>query len=140
MRQLLMALILVLPVYSSARAASAGDVVFDKIIQSKCTKPDSELIKPGTSDKYNAQAKGFNDCLRIYVENENNKIARIRSQASAEFDRIMQSATAQIHDIERAINTAIIEVRIVNGEAQASDLPPPGDAGLVSRSFLRQAR
>jgi len=127
MRQLLMALILVLPVCSSARAASAGDVVFDKAVQGKCTRPDSELIKPGTSDKYNAQAKGFNDCLRVYVENENNKIARIRAEASAEFDRIMESSTSQIRDIERAINSAIFEVSIVNGLAEAKYLPSPGD-------------
>jgi hypothetical protein len=127
MRQLLMALILVLPVCSSARAASAGDVVFDKAVQGKCTRPDSELIKPGTSNKYNAQAKGFNDCLGVYVENENNKIARIRAEASAEFDRIMESSTSQIRDIERAINSAIFEVSIVNGLAEAKYLPPPGD-------------
>jgi hypothetical protein len=123
-----MALILVLPVCSSARAATAGDVVFDKVVQGKCTRPDSELIKPGTSDKYNAQAKGFNDCLRVYVENENNKIARIRAEASADFDRIMESSTAEIRDIERAINSAIFEVSIVNGLAEAKYLPPPGDA------------
>jgi hypothetical protein len=127
MRQLIMALILVLPVCSSAIAASAGDVVFDKVVQSRCTRPDSELIKPGTSDKYNAQAKGFNDCLRIYVENENNKIARIRAEASADFDRIFESSTSQIRDIERAINSAIFEVSIVNGLADAKYLPLPGD-------------
>jgi hypothetical protein len=103
-----MALILALPACSSARAASAGDVVSEKIVQSKCTRPDSELIKPGTSDKYNAQAKGFNDCLRVYVENDNNKIARMRADASAEFDRIKESATSQIRDAERAINSAIL--------------------------------
>jgi len=127
MRQLLMALILVLPVCSSVRAASAGDVVFDKVVQGKCTKPDSELIKPGTSDKYNAQAKGFNDCLRVYVENENNKIAQLRAEASAEFDRIMESSTSQIRDIEHAINSAIFEVSIVNGLAEAKYQPLPGD-------------
>ena len=127
MRQLVMALILVLPVCSSARAASAGDVVFDKVVQGKCTRPDSELIRPGTSDKYNAQAKGFNDCLRVYVENENNKIARIRGEASAEFDRIMESSTSQIRDIERAINSAIFEVSIVNGLADPRYQPLPGD-------------
>jgi len=129
MRQFLMALILVVPLCSSALGQSAGNagaVLFDRMAQAKCNKPDSKLIKPGTSDKYNAQAKGFNDCLRVYVENENNKIARIRAEASAEFDRIQESATSQIRDIERAINTAIIEVKIVNGEAQASDLPRPG--------------
>jgi hypothetical protein len=131
MRQLLMALILVLPVCSSARAASAGDVVFDKVVQGKCTKPDSELIKPGTSDKYNAQAKGFNDCLRVYVENENNKIARIRAEAGADFDRIMETSTSQIRDIERAISSAIFEVSIVNGLADPKYQPLPGDT-LVS--------
>src|SRR5258707_11692004 len=106
MRPLLMGLIMCLPVCSSARAVSAGDVVSDKIMQTKCNKPDSALIKPGTSDKYNAQAKGFNDCLRVYVENENGKIARIRGEASAEFDRIMESSTSQIRDIESAIDSA----------------------------------
>jgi hypothetical protein len=127
MRQLLTALILVLPVCSSARAASAGDVVFDKVVQSRCTVPDSELIKPGTSDKYNSQAKGFNDCLRIYVENENNKIAQIRAEAGADFDRIMGRSTSQIRDIERAINSAIFEVSIVNGLADPKYRPLPGD-------------
>ena len=127
MRPLLLALIMFLPDFSSARAATAGDVVTDQIVQSKCNKPDSELIKPGTSDKYNAQAKGFNDCLRVYVENENNKISRIRAEASAAFDRITESSTSQIRDIERAINSAIFEVAIVNGAAEAKYLPPPGD-------------
>src|SRR5471032_1724204 len=131
MRQLLMALILAVPVCASAPALSAGNAgaaLFDQMAGAKCTKPDSELIKPGTSDQYNAQAKGFNDCLRIYVENENNKIARIRAEASATFDRIMEGSTSQIRDIEGAINAAIIEVRIVNGEAPASDMPPPATA------------
>jgi hypothetical protein len=127
MRPLLLAVIFLLPVCPSTRAASAGDVVSDKIAQSKCTKPDSELIKPGTSDKYNAQAKGFNDCLRIYVENENNKIARIRAEASAGYDRIKDSATSQIQDVERAINSAIFEVAVVNGVAEAKYVAPPGD-------------
>ncbi|MEP6566019.1 MAG: hypothetical protein ABJB10_12855 [Mesorhizobium sp.] len=128
MRQLLLALILVLPVCSSTKAATAGDVVFDKIVQDKCTRPDSALIKPGTSDKYNAQAKGFNDCLRIYVGNENDKIARIRAEASADFDRIMESSTSQIRDIERAINAAIFEVALVNGLADAKYQPLPGNS------------
>lgn len=127
MRQLLVALVLVLPVCSSAKAATAGDAVFDKIVQGKCTRPPSELIKPGTSGKYNALAKGFNDCLRLYVENENNKIARIRAEASADFDRIMENSTTQIRDIERAINLAIFDVALVNGLADAKYRPLPGD-------------
>ena len=127
MRQYFLALILILPVCSSVRGATAGDVVFDKIVQSKCTRPPSELIKPGTSGKYNTLAKGFNDCLRIYVENENNKIARIRAEASADFDRIMESSTSQIRDIERAINTGIFDVALVNGLADAKYRPLPGD-------------
>jgi hypothetical protein len=128
MRQLLVALILILPVCSSARGQSAGNAgaaLFNQMAGAKCTKPDSALIKPGTSDQYNVQAKGFNDCLRIYVENENNKIARIRAEASGTFDRIMEGSTSQIHDIEGAVNAALIEVRIVNSEAPASDMPPP---------------
>ena len=127
MRRLLLALIFVPVVCSSAEAATAGEVVFDKIVQSKCTRPPSELIKPGTSGKYNALAKDFNDCLRVYVENENNKIARIRAEASADFDRIMENSTTQIRDIERAINIAIFEVALVNGLADARYRPLPGD-------------
>jgi ElaB/YqjD/DUF883 family membrane-anchored ribosome-binding protein len=131
MRQFWMACVLVLPICCPALGQSAGNAgaaLFDKMAEAKCARPDSELIKPGTTDQYNAQAKGFNDCLRVYVENENNKIARIRAAASGDFDRVMQGATGQIRDIERAINTAIVQVRIVNGEAQADDLPPPAAA------------
>ena len=130
-RQLAIALILVLPMCAPAHAQStgnAGAAVFDKIAQEKCAKPDSQLIKPGTTDAYNAQVKGFNDCLRIYVETENNKITQIRADATSQIDSIKDSAFSQIHDIERAINTAIIEVSIVNGGAQESDLPPPATA------------
>ncbi|MBA2590202.1 MAG: hypothetical protein H0U98_16440 [Alphaproteobacteria bacterium] len=105
--------------------------VFDTMVANKCNKPDSALIKPGTVDTYNAQAKGFNDCLRVYVERENNKIARLRSDASGQFDAIIASATTQIRDIERAINTAIITAGIVNGVSQPSELPPPAE-GLAS--------
>jgi hypothetical protein len=105
--------------------------LFDQLVENKCKKPDSALIKPGTADSYNAQAKGFNDCLRVYVENENNKIARLRSDASGQFDAIMASATTQIRDIERAINTAIVTAGIVNGVSQPSELPPPAE-GLAS--------
>ncbi len=129
MRQLAMALILVLSMWAPASAQSAaGAAVFDRIMQEKCRKPDSELIKPGTTDQYNAQAKGFNDCLRIYVQTENNKITQIRADASSQIDSIKDGAFSQIHDIERAINAAIIEVSIVNGGAQESDLPPPATA------------
>ncbi len=131
LRQLAIALILVLPMCAPAHAQStgnAGAAVFDKIAQEKCAKPDSQLIKPGTTDQYNAQVKGFNDCLRIYVETENNKITQIRADASSHLDNIKDSAFSQIHDIERAINTAIIEVSVVNGGAQESDLPPPATA------------
>jgi hypothetical protein len=106
----------------------AGAALFNKVVESKCNRPDSKLIKPGTADTYNAQARGFNDCLRVYVDNENNKIARITADAREEFGRIAAAANAQIRDIERAINSAIIEVKIVNNEAQPADLPPPGDA------------
>jgi hypothetical protein len=102
--------------------------LFDKLVESKCNKPDNKLIKPGTTESYNAQAKGFNDCLRIYIENEDNKIARIQADAAAEIASITASANNQFRDIERAINSAIIEVGIVNAKAQPADLPPPGDA------------
>jgi hypothetical protein len=131
MRQLAMALILLLPMGAEADAQSAGNAgaaVMDRMMQDKCRKPDSELIKPGTTDQYNAQAKGFNDCLRIYVESENNKISQIRAEAGGQIDSIKDRAFDQIHDIERAINTAIIEVSIVNGGAQDGDLPPPATA------------
>ena len=127
MRKFWMALILILPVSGSALGQMRGSVgeVVNKMNEDRCKVPDGKLIKPGTTDQYNAQAKGFNDCLRIYVESENNKITRIRADANVQFDQIMQSATSQIHDIERAINTAIVQAKIVNEEADASALPPP---------------
>jgi hypothetical protein len=131
MRQLAAALVLVFSVSSTAHAQStgnAGAAVFDQVEQHKCATPDSELIKPGTTDAYNAQVKGFNDCLRIYVLNENNKISLIRADASARLDGIKKQALDQIRDIERAIDTAILEVSIVNGTARESDLPPPATA------------
>jgi hypothetical protein len=130
MRQLPIGLVFMVALCGAAAGLTPGQLANDPSL-AKCNKPDSELIKPGTSDAYNAQAKGFNDCLRIYVENENNKIARLRADAGGQFDTIMASATSQIHDIERAINTAIIEVGIVNGVAKVSELPPPGE-GLAS--------
>jgi hypothetical protein len=129
-RQLAIAFVLIFPLCAPADAqtGNAGAAVFDQISREKCTKPDSELIKPGTTDQYNAQAKGFNDCLRIYVETENNKITLIRADAAGKLDSIKARALSQIHDIERAINTAILEVSIVNGGAQESELPPPPTA------------
>jgi hypothetical protein len=52
----------------------------------------------------------------------------MRADASSEIDGIKDSALSQIRDIERAINTAIIEVNIANGGAQESELPPPASA------------
>jgi hypothetical protein len=130
LRKLPIALVFIVALCGAAAGLTPGQLANDPAL-AKCTKPDSELIKPGTADSYNAQAKGFNDCLRIYVENENNKIARLRADAGGQFDAIMAGATIQIHDIERAINTAIIQVGIVNGVAKASELPPPGE-GLAA--------
>jgi hypothetical protein len=130
MRYLLAASLLVFALCApiAGRAQNgAGAALFNKMVESKCNRPDSKLIKPGTADSYNAQTKGFNDCLRIYVESENNKIARITADATEEFGRIAAAANSQIRDIERAINRAIIEVKIVNSEAQPADRPPPGD-------------
>ena len=112
---------------AGAGQAQTGRLL-DTMMANKCSKPDSALIKPGTVDTYNAQAKGFNDCLRVYVDNENNKIARLSADASGQFDAIMAAANAQIRDIERAINTAIIEAGIVNGVSQPSELPPPAES------------
>jgi hypothetical protein len=131
MRHLPMALMFLVALCGAAAGLTPGQQLVDDAMRNKCNKPDSALIKPGTADTYNAQAKGFNDCLRIYVENENNKIARLRSDASGQFDAIMAGATAQIRDIERAINTAIIQAGIVNGVSQAGDLPPPAE-GLAA--------
>jgi hypothetical protein len=130
MRQLPIAFVFIVALCGAAAGLTPAELAND-LAQNKCSKPDAELIKPGTSDSYNAQAKGFNDCLRIYVENENNKIARLRADASGQFDAISASAMTQIHDIERAINTAIVEVGIVNGVSQPGELPPPAD-GLAS--------
>jgi hypothetical protein len=142
MRQFPMALILVLVLCAPALGQSsrgAGGALFDQLMQSKCSKPDSALIKPGTSDAYNAQAKGFNDCLRIYVENENAKIQRMRVDAGSQIDVIMAGAVSQIRDIERAIDTAIIEVDIVKGASQPGEMPPPRE-GLASFPAAECAR
>ena len=131
MRPIAIALFLLPLFYLPALGQStgnAGAAIFDQIEQRKCSTPDSALIKPGTTSAYNAQVKGFNDCLRIYVQSENNKIMLIRADASSKLDGIKDSALSQIRDIERAINTAIIEVSIVNGGAQESELPPPATA------------
>jgi hypothetical protein len=130
MRQLLTALFIAFVVFApniGHAQTGAGAGLFNKMVESKCNKPDSKLIKPGTTDTYNAQAKGFNDCLRIYVESENNKIARTTADATVEFDRISASSNGQIGDIERAINNAILEVQIVNGKASPLAVLAPGD-------------
>jgi hypothetical protein len=124
MRRLLMALLLVLPVSSAGAVPTAG-ALFEKMVQAKCIRPDSELIKPGTSDQYNAQVRGFNDCLRLYVENENNKISLIRADAIAQIDAITAGATGQIRDIERAIDTAIVQVKIVNAKRRPATCRRP---------------
>lgn len=102
-----------------------GGDLFQQAMEARCHKPDSSLIEPGTQDTYNAQAKGFNDCLRVYVEKENNKISQIRVQASNETRHIAETYNNQIRDIEHAINAAIAEVKIVNGETPPRDPPPP---------------
>ncbi len=130
MRQLPMILLFVVALSGAAAGLTPAELANNPALN-KCSKPDAELIKPGTADTYNAQAKGFNDCLRIYVENENNKIARLRADASGQFDTIQAGALTQIRDIERAINTAIAEVGIVNGVSQPGQMPLPA-ASLAS--------
>ena len=127
MRKLPMALLFVVALCGAAAGLTPGQLV-DDALQRTCKTPDSKLLKPGTTDTYNAQAKGFNDCLRFYVENENAKIARLRADASDQFDAISASATGQIRDIERAINNAILEIQIVRGQSSPLALMPPGDA------------
>jgi len=101
----------------------------------KCTKPDRTLIRQETalgtvwsaesagSKKYNEQASGFNDCTRVYVDNANREIARIRDEAGAKLDQMGVDATAHIRVIERQINAAIEEAKMVD---RLEPVPPTG--------------
>jgi hypothetical protein len=133
MKLLLAVLLLLVPVCAQAQTAAA--LLSQEKQDLKCTRPDRTLIRKDTalgtvwssetrsSAKYNEQAKGFNDCTRVYVENANREIGRIRDEASTKLDRMGSDATARIRVIERQINAAIEEAKAVDA---LDPLPEPG--------------
>ncbi|HET7085293.1 MAG TPA: hypothetical protein VFI23_11020 [Rhizomicrobium sp.] len=138
MRYLLVILLLLCPV--CALAGNAGALLTQEVLESKCAAPDRTLIKQysngGTqwiserapSKKYNEQVKGFNDCVRVYVEQANREIIRIRDDTKLQLDQMAGNATARIRRIERQIGAAIERVKAVNG---LSSVEPAGpDAAL----------
>jgi hypothetical protein len=129
MRLLVPSLALAVVLCTPTLSYPQGLGVLQFAMEAQCHKPDSSLIVPGTQDTYNAQAKGFNDCLRVYVETENNKINQIRAQARDELGHIAETYNSQIRDVERAIKAAIAEVKVVNGEIPETGAPPPAEKG-----------
>jgi hypothetical protein len=70
--------------------------------------------------KYNRQAKGFNDCARVYVEKANLEIGRIRDATKAQTEAMADAATSRIRRIERQIHDAIERVKTVEGLASVA--------------------
>jgi len=127
MRSLLIIPILLIPV---ATFAETGANLLTKAVQeTQCTRPDRKLIKveqdgqtswtseSTASKNYNRQAKGFNDCARVYVQNANVEIIRIRDAAKTQLDAMTDNATSRIRRIERQINDAIERVKAIEGLA-----------------------
>jgi hypothetical protein len=143
MKYLPAVLLLVLPVCALAQTADA--LLSQKRQELKCTKPDRALIRKDTalgttwvsethsSNKYNQQVTGFNDCTRVYVDNANREVTRIRGEARAKLDQIGADATARIRIIERQINAVIEEAKAVDfleplppaSPVEAGAFPPP---------------
>ena len=133
MKYLLAVLLLFVPV--CARAQTADALLAREKQDLQCTKPDRTLIHKETalgttwvsetrsSNKYNQQVTGFNDCTRVFVDSANREITRIRDEARAKLDRIGVDATAHIRIIERQINTVIEEAKAVDA---LEPLPPAG--------------
>jgi hypothetical protein len=153
MKYLLAGLLLLVPVCAQAQTADALLAREKQDLQ--CTKPNRTLIRKETalgtvwasqtrsSNKYNQQVTGFNDCTRVFVDKANREITRIRDEARAKLDRIGVDATAHIRVIERQINAVIEEAKAVEaleplppaslieaGAFPAPDCRPP-DSALV---------
>ena len=138
MRYLLIIPVLLIPV--AGLAQTAADQLTKAAQESQCTRPDRTLIKVETdghtswtsesaaSAKYNRQAKGFNDCARVYVEKANLEIARIRDATKARTQAMAEQATNRIRRIERQINDAIERVKAVEGLASVA--PSGADTAL----------
>jgi len=153
MKYLLAILLLLGPVCAQAQTADA--LLSQEKQDLACTRPDRTLIHKETalgttwssetrsSTKYNKQVTGFNDCTRVFVDNANREITRIRDAARAELDGIGTDATAHIRIIERQINAVIEEAKAVDfleplppaSPAEAGAFPPPDckppDSALV---------
>ena len=153
MKVLLAVLLLLVPV--CAQAQTAATLLSQEKQDLSCTRPDRSLIRKDTalgtvwasetknSTQYNKQAKGFNDCTRVYVEGANREITRIRDETGARLDKIAADATAHIRIIENQINAAIAEAKAVDSleapagyrTVEAGGFPPPEcqmpDVGLV---------
>jgi biopolymer transport protein ExbD len=123
-------------VSAAALAQTAADQLTKAVQETQCARPDRALIKVESdgqtswtsqsvaSAKYNRQVKGFNDCTRVYVDNANREITRIRNDAQSQLDQMTGSATGRIHRIERQINDAIEMVKAVNGIASVAPSGP----------------
>jgi ElaB/YqjD/DUF883 family membrane-anchored ribosome-binding protein len=134
MRHLLIIPILLIPV--AAFAQTAADQLTKAAQEAQCTRPDRKLIKveqdgqtswtseSAASVKYNRQAKGFNDCARVYVEKANVEITRIRDDTKKQLDAMADAATGRIRRIERQVHDAIERVKAVEGLASVASGGP----------------
>jgi len=141
MRHLLIIPVLLVPV--AALAQTAADQLAKSVQEAQCTRPDRTLIKverdgqtvwtseSTASAKYNRQAKGFNDCARVYVEKANVEITRIRDDTKKQTDMMADTATGRIRRIERQINDAIERVKAVEGLASVA----PGGPDMALDAF-----
>jgi len=141
MRYLLIFPVLLIPV--AGLAQTAADQLTKSVQETQCARPDRTLIKVETdghtswtsesaaSVKYNRQAKGFNDCARVYVEKANVEITRIRDATKAQTDAMADTATSRIRRIERQIHDAIERVKAVEGLASVA----PGGPDIAPDAF-----
>jgi len=141
MRRLLIILMALAP--AAAVAQTAADQLTKAVQETQCSRPDRTLIKveregqtqwvaeSAPSKKYNQQVKGFNDCTRVYVENANREIARIRDETKKQLDDMADNATARIRRIERQISDAIERVKAVEGIASVA----PGGPDTAPDAF-----
>lgn len=101
-----------------------------------CQKPDDTLIKSRggyegrmeTPDgekiqRYNAEARAFNDCTRKLIESSNAEMDRIRNDANAAIRAMAETASRQNADIAEKIEAAI------SGQAHSSVGAQTGMAG-----------
>ncbi len=131
-----LAIIPMLLVPAGAVAQTAADQLTKTVQETQCARPDRTLIKvesggqtqwtsqSAPSVKYDRQVKGFNDCTRVYVDQANLEITRIRDETQTRLDQITENATNRIRRIERQINNAIERVKEVNGLASIASSGP----------------